>query len=187
MVLTGLKDLNLTIMMELDDRDLLSLCSTNKEIYNLCNNETFWRKRFIKRFGKTAAEYKPADRKWKNHYMKVVIDLDMFSRDPWQSLRYIQWSPKGAKFSIFIGFKDKPEWSPIMLRAGRGNEIPFLDAPEWLMNVFYLLKIPNFQYNGIKYPNITPAKIFEILAKDMNENMMVNGYGIFANRKFYSY
>lgn len=52
MVLTGLKDLNLTIMMELDDRDLLSLCSTNKEIYNLCNNEMFWRKRFIKRFGK---------------------------------------------------------------------------------------------------------------------------------------
>jgi len=186
MALTGLKDLDLTIMMELNDRDLLSLCSTNKEIYNLCNNETFWRNRFIKRFGDAAAKYKPVDRKWKNHYMKVVIDLDMFSKDPWWFLQYIQWSPKGAKFSKFIGNKDNSEFSPIML-GNRRHEIPFLEAPEWVMNNFYLLQIPNFKYNDIKYSNITPAKLFEIKAKDLNQNMIVNGYGIYTNRRNYKF
>ena len=188
MALTGITDLDLEILMNLPDRDLLNYCSTNKDIYNMCNNDHFWRKRFIKRFGEMAAQYKPKERKWKNHYMRVVIDLDRFSSDPWEFLKYIQWSPKGAEFSKFVGVKnperedERFQWSPVMTR----RPIPFLESPEWVMNNFYLLEIPNFTTGGVKYPKITPAKLFEILSMHINPDILVSGFGIYTNKKYYS-
>jgi hypothetical protein len=177
MALTGITDLDLEILMNLPDRDLLNYCSTNKDIYNMCNNDHFWRKRFIKRFGETAAQYKPKERKWKNHYMQVVIDLDRFSSDPWEFVKYILWSKLGAKYSYFIvrGFE------------GTGNIYPFLEAPEWVMTNFYLLEMPKFEYEEVKYPTITPAKFFEILSKDyLRGDPMISGSTMYYG-KLYRY
>ena len=162
MAMTGIKDLDLEILMNLPDRDLLNYCSTNKDIYNMCNNDMFWRKRFIKRFGEIPAKYKPKERKWKNHYMQVVIDLDRFSSDPWRFLRHILYdrSPEFSKFIEYGPGRSRDEGETAYLT-------PFLKAPEWVMTNFYLLEIPRFEYKGVKYPTITPSKLFEIIFKDI--------------------
>jgi len=182
MAMTGIKDLDLEILMNLPDRDLLNYCSTNKDIYNMCNNDMFWRKRFIKRFGETAL-YKPKERKWKNHYMQVVIDLDRFSSDPWNFIKYVDWNLEGAEYSNFVLYgpgRSGDEGERIIARY------PFLDSPEWVMTNFYLLELPRFQYKGVKYPTITPAKLFEILTKGLKPYGILRGNRL-AVSKIYRY
>lgn len=76
MALTGNKQTDLEVMYRLDDRSLLTYCMVNRYAHNLCNNETFWRNRFVQRFGKTASEYKREDRTWKMHYLMVISNLN---------------------------------------------------------------------------------------------------------------
>lgn len=76
-VLTGHKDSDIIILSKLDDRSLLNLCLVrNRYINTLCNNEDFWRNRFVKVFGLEASKYKPEDRTWKKHYLTVIMHLD---------------------------------------------------------------------------------------------------------------
>jgi hypothetical protein len=77
--LSGIKDVDLKILSELDDRDLFSFCLADKFVNQMCKNEHFWRSRFVKRFGKKAAIYKPKERNWRNHYLKVIHDISQCS------------------------------------------------------------------------------------------------------------
>ena len=52
MFLSGQRDPDLIILDNLNDKDLLSVCITNRYANHLCNNEDFWRIRFIKKWGK---------------------------------------------------------------------------------------------------------------------------------------
>ena len=45
--LTHIKDVNLKILSYLDDKSLLKTCYVNKKAKKLCNNEDFWRNKFI--------------------------------------------------------------------------------------------------------------------------------------------
>jgi ankyrin repeat protein len=69
--LTG-RDTDLLILEKLNDRDLLNICLINKEANKLCNNEIFWRKRFLKKWGTT--EIKPES--WKKFYLTTLKYLD---------------------------------------------------------------------------------------------------------------
>ena len=154
---TGIKDLDLKILMELDDRDLIQTCATNRELRRICNvDQSFWRNRYVKQYGEHAASFKPAERSWKNHYMQTYIDLHKFS-NPMDFLSHIAWKENVEK-SIFVDFD-------------REALISLKDAPEWVMNNLYLLKIPkikvvSFAPNAFLlaasevYENITPYKLF---------------------------
>ena len=72
-LLTGIRDVNLKILQELDDEELFSFCIVNKEAHKLCENENFWRNRFLKRFGKLYA--KDEKRTWKNFYLTILKDF----------------------------------------------------------------------------------------------------------------
>ena len=72
-LLTGIRDVNLKILQELDDEELFSFCIVNKEANKLCENEDFWRNRFLKRFGKLYA--KDEKRTWKNFYLTILKDF----------------------------------------------------------------------------------------------------------------
>ena len=70
------KDLAHKIMMDLSNSDLVKICSVNKRLHDVCNNyPDFWRNKFVKDYGEHAAQHKPENRSWKNHYMTVFIDL----------------------------------------------------------------------------------------------------------------
>jgi hypothetical protein len=173
--ITGIKDLDLKILMEMDDRELLSICaSQNKYFYRICKSEIFWDQRYLKRFAsinKEAANYKPINRTWKQHYLQTVIDLDRFSVDPWTFLPYVLWSNKGINFSKY--------------KDSEGEIYPFLEAPEWVMNNFFLLNLGAVMVDGKFYSSITPFQLFKVISPSIPENLLVSGNGLFHNKDIY--
>ena len=65
-----IKDLDLKIMMKMDDDTLFNFCSIkDKYCISLCENENFWKERFLLRFGEEFAQNKLEDIKWRKYYL----------------------------------------------------------------------------------------------------------------------
>ena len=47
---TGQKDVDITILNLLEDKDLINMCKTNKYVNSICENDNFWRDRIIKKY-----------------------------------------------------------------------------------------------------------------------------------------
>ncbi len=84
--LSGIKDVDLKILSELNDRDLFSFCLVDKTVNKMCKDENFWRNRFVSRFGQIE---KPDN--WRNYYLKVISILDEYSENPWKFFDKISW------------------------------------------------------------------------------------------------
>jgi hypothetical protein len=141
-------------MMDLDNSDLVKLCATNKRMYDLCNNyPSFWRNKFVKDYGEHAAQYKPENRSWKNHYMTVFIDLQKFKKNPMKFFKNIAWK-ENVEESFFVDYTNR-------------KLIPLKDAPEWVMVNLYLLNIDNIkllqQDVVVEYKNVKPIEFLQIL------------------------
>jgi hypothetical protein len=52
---SGIKDVDLLILMILEDADLFKICLLNKYFNSLCNDEYFWYNRIVKKYGKDIA------------------------------------------------------------------------------------------------------------------------------------
>ena len=155
------KDLAHKIMMELSNSDLVKVCATNKRMYAVCNNyPAFWRNKFIKDYGEHAAEYKPEDRSWKTHYLRVFIDLQKYKNKPDTFLFNIFWKDD-VDNSYFIDYENQ-------------TYVPLKDAPEWVMSNLYLLNIGQIKLyldSGLKeYKNIKPIEIFQIFQKEHRDS-----------------
>ena len=150
MSFTPIKDVNLEIMSKMDDETLLSVCATNKYAKELCQNESFWRNRFVGKYGEMAAKHKPATRSWKNHYMQVIIDISKWE-DPPEILHYVTWDPRGARYSTHTDL------------AGRMHVFSF--APESFRNAFYLMDL------GPYFDHKTAYQIFDEEAKRTNSTI----------------
>jgi hypothetical protein len=50
--LTGIRDTDILILLQLEDRELGPVCSVNSYVRSLCNDENFWRTRIINRIKK---------------------------------------------------------------------------------------------------------------------------------------
>ena len=46
------KDVDIDILNRLDDEDLVSFCSVDKYANSLCNDEEFWKRRVVTKYGK---------------------------------------------------------------------------------------------------------------------------------------
>jgi hypothetical protein len=69
-MLTMIRDLDLKMLEKLDDKQLMKFRLVNRAANRLYENDTFWRNRFMKRFGKL---YKKCSEKtWKDFYWLVV-------------------------------------------------------------------------------------------------------------------
>jgi hypothetical protein len=68
---TGLKDTDLLILMELNDNDLFKVCSINKYLNSLCNNEYFWYNRIVKKYGEDVAKQTNKNT-WKKYYIFLI-------------------------------------------------------------------------------------------------------------------
>ena len=176
------KDPALEIMLQLDDRELFILCGKkdslefkNRRFSKYCNDKFFWEKRFTNRFGKIAASYKPKDRSWKMHYLKVVSHLGEFSNDPWSFFEFIHWrideDPERARLVIgedlFLNVNDT------------GSEFMKIFSIEGLHNAYWMLElgkeiilsypVMNYGYKSYvnKYyksdTNYTPGKVLQLV------------------------
>jgi hypothetical protein len=65
---TGQKDVDIMILNLLEDKDLISLCETNKYVNSICNNDTFWRDRIVYKYGKEALSGIKAFNSYKEFY-----------------------------------------------------------------------------------------------------------------------
>ena len=117
-MLTGYKDLDFEILNNLNDKDLVSFCSTSREAETLCKNQIFWQRRVIDRFGKylsleTMKVFK-ADRDWSDYYIELS-----------QKLRSSHPSYEAAK-ALEYGRKDIEE----LLRKVKGVNMEFMKDPD---------------------------------------------------------
>ena len=150
------KDLAHKIMMDLENSDLVKICATNKRMYDICNNyPDFWRNKFIKDYGEHAAQYKPENRSWKNHYMTVFIDLQKFKKNPMKFFDNIAWK-ENIESSFFLDSINK-------------KLVPLKEAPEWVMNNLYLLnfdtKVRDLNQAPGKFTEYKNIKPIELLQK----------------------
>ena len=87
--LTESKDVNLLIMERLEDRQVIKLCLVNKAAKRLCDNETFWRNRFIRKYGQeNMKHFKDSEKTWKKIYL-TLIKYDDLSRYKGQALELV--------------------------------------------------------------------------------------------------
>lgn len=86
--ISGSRDTELIVLSKLNDRDLLNVCLTNREINKACKNENFWRERFINKFDQKPQEpsdlfdypskYKKDSETWRNFYLKFLLCTDKY-------------------------------------------------------------------------------------------------------------
>lgn len=78
---TGLPATDILILNNLSDLELINTCASNKYVNELCNNESFWLNRVIKRYGASLGsgenmkQYLPDGTTWKQYYI-WLRDLD---------------------------------------------------------------------------------------------------------------
>ena len=163
-------------MMDLSNNDLVKVCATNKRMYDVCNNyPSFWRNKFVKDYGEHAAQYKPENRSWKNHYMIVFIDLQHYKKDPIKFFIDLAWG-NNVDNSFFIDGENK-------------KLVPLRDAPEWVMNNLYLLNIDNVKVDPrspdespVEYKNIKPIELLKKQSSRSPDKYLNGFYHLLGNR-----
>lgn len=77
---TGNKDVDLLIMESLPDESLGQFCQVNYYARKLCQNDNFWRKRFISRFAEAIPDFETLfsqkQTSWRNYYIYIVNWLE---------------------------------------------------------------------------------------------------------------
>lgn len=140
-VFNDMGEIDKTLLMNLTDKELFNECLNNERINLLCQDETFWEKRFRHYFGDKVSINKPATRKWKNHYMKVSMDLDRYLPDPFSFFDIIEWDVKAPISSI--KFCSKSLISGETNKCEPGTALPLSASPEWIVNNYNLLNLGN--------------------------------------------
>ncbi len=78
-MLTGNKDVDRKILNNLEDKDLVNLCQTNKKANSLCNDQVFWMNRVFQKFGYVGGEIlrqNKKDRTWSEYYIKDLRKIN---------------------------------------------------------------------------------------------------------------
>ena len=69
------RDTNLLILSMLSDVDLISYCNTEKYANQLCQDESLWLNRLMKKFP-VYKHYKLTDKTWREYYSQLVYYLN---------------------------------------------------------------------------------------------------------------
>lgn len=83
---TGIKDVDLEIMLRLEDTDLIHLFQTNKYFNSLGYNEHLWRKKIIVTFGNNEYLTEHEIEDWRELYINIYKDLKKYEKYPLSSL-----------------------------------------------------------------------------------------------------
>ncbi len=68
---TGIKDTDLLILKELNDKDLFQMCLVNKALNRACRDENFWRERLANK-DSSILNYKLPTETWRRFYLKII-------------------------------------------------------------------------------------------------------------------
>ena len=113
---TGNKATDIIILEKLNDNDLISVCSTNKYLNDLCNTESFWMNRTLSKFPflgsgeEIARRYIPEGVGWKEYYIWLS---DMALRD----LRILEKVPDREDIKLLVASKSIGHGTPLKSTA----------------------------------------------------------------------
>ncbi len=139
MNLTGINDLDFKILNDLDDKDLVSYCRVNRSAKEMCNDQTFWLQRIMKKY-----PYIPSDllrrsknrrRTWSQYYIE-----DLKAITPETAYHYLVSAATSGRLdlvmiAIQMGANPNPDQDqqtfefPLNLAAQRGH----LDIVKYLV------------------------------------------------------
>lgn len=163
-MLTKLKDTDLKILEELDDKDLLTFCLLNKSASELCSYEPFWRNRLSKKYPdavkyyqdtslidksftlypELSTYYKPVYT-WKKYYFQTVYYVNKMRED--FGFIYKTGDPKNY-YLILFGV----EYPHVQIELAA--KMGYIDLLEYLLSKgsFYSLNIYNL-FSGAAQEN----------------------------------
>jgi len=100
------KDLNYKLFNQLDDKNLVSVCSINKESRKIYTDQNFWLQRILSKFNYIPLEVlrkNKGDRKWSEYYINDLREVD----DKNKAYYLIEESKNGrldlVMISMFLG------------------------------------------------------------------------------------
>lgn len=107
---TGNKATDIIILEKLNDNDLISVCSTNKYLNDLCNTEYFWMNRTLAKFPflgtgeEIVNRYIPEGVGWKEYYIwlsdMALRDINILSNFPYRNdIQLLLSAKKGEGFA----------------------------------------------------------------------------------------
>ena len=66
--LTGIDEIDMLVLLELDYRSLLNACQTNRQLNRICSADYFWRRKVEGDFGTEALQHKPVNETYRQQY-----------------------------------------------------------------------------------------------------------------------
>jgi hypothetical protein len=66
--LTGIPDVDILILLDMDEQTLAAACRTDKYAKSICNNDNFWRQKFLQLPTTYKNKVKPTDKTWREYY-----------------------------------------------------------------------------------------------------------------------
>ena len=174
---TGIKDVDLLILKELDDEDLFSLCQVDKYINNLCNNESFWLNKLLKKYPDYKLLKMEATNKdiYKELYQLEKLKTEFNLKQSIYGLKYINLNDQYVKdldelkeFPKYLTNLQTVEY--INLSYNQISEIPDLNLPnleELILNDNNIKILPTLNLPKLKELHIGNNKISKILKQDL--------------------
>jgi hypothetical protein len=159
--ITGHKDTDLMLLLEMDDREFLIFCGKdslqfkNKYINKLCKSENLWRDRLFKYYGKF---YPEVGQTWKNLYLSLVYLLDKYRYE--KNNDAIQMAAQNGHLSVVKYLMSLPGINPA---ADDNDAIKWAIENGHLSVVKYLIGLP-------KEYGIDPTDWNNFAIKRANEN-----------------
>ena len=89
MALTGDKNIDIIILNNLNDQDLISYFRTNKEAYRICQNQSFWLNRILKKFPYLTLD-EIQQNKTSNNWSDYYIYLSKIKKDKYHSKNIVE-------------------------------------------------------------------------------------------------
>lgn len=186
--LTGLTDTDKIILLGLSDKDLLNICQTDVYFSKICKNSTFWRERFISIFGPYAAKYKPENRSWRQHYLKVIRDINILNNGEVEEKEYVDIKSYNWRFIYILRIEPGEELPDVynnfpyleymkktkglllrqrnlyfytfLRQAQQKGYIPLKKADEITMNIYWMSKLTEKENDSIDIRFILPWEQF---------------------------
>ncbi len=150
MSLTGIRDVDIQILLKLDDSELPKVCAVNKYVNKLCEHDDFWYRKIINKIAK-AKEY---------NFLQVKGLKDMpitgeriremqeyFGFEKLKELNdFMNKLPRNSLYQLYVNFKMDDEISKIYRENIHMKELPkYIDRKELINELRRNFIISNFK------------------------------------------
>lgn len=179
-------EIRVKILLDSDYNDMMNLCNTNKSMRHICNDDSFWRLKYIRDFGPIGEDFTSETENfdsWRNEYLRTMILLSFQFRR--LDLRICQSQSKPDGYKICKGRNDDMYYeklcrNPSLFRRGDsdrlcgsrqfwknklrrdfGQKFPevFNITSEFKVNYYrYYAKVLDYFYDAILNGNIEEVK-----------------------------